>query len=46
MKVYSVDSHRLALLLDRRGKLQQVIRGAVLEELGVPSGQVRLANLL
>ncbi len=46
VQVYSVDSHRLALYLDKRGKLEGIIRGAVLQEMGLPSGHVRLANLV
>lgn len=31
VQIYSVDSHRLALALDRRGMLVQIVRSAVLQ---------------
>lgn len=46
VKVYSVESHRLALALARQRKLAPLVREAVLQELGLQSGNVRLANLL
>ena len=30
-QIYSVESHRLALALDRRGALVQIVRSAVLQ---------------
>lgn len=45
-QVHSVDSHRLALALAARGKLAPLLREAILGELGISSGNVRLANLL
>jgi hypothetical protein len=46
VKVYSVDSHRLALYLDRQGKLEALVRAAVLNAAGLDAGQVRLTNLV
>jgi hypothetical protein len=46
LQVYSVESHRLALALQRQRKLAPLVREAVLQELGLQSGNVRLANLL
>eukprot|EP00878_Enallax_costatus_P005986 GHUV01006278.1.p2 GENE.GHUV01006278.1~~GHUV01006278.1.p2 ORF type:complete len:465 (+),score=146.42 GHUV01006278.1:1741-3135(+) len=46
IKVYGVDSHRLALALARQRKLAPIIREAVLAEMGISSGNVRLVNLL
>ena len=46
-RVYSVDSHRLALALDRQGRLLPLVRGEVLRSLGREDpGQVRLGNLV
>jgi hypothetical protein len=46
LQVYSVESHRLALALQRQRKLAPLVREAVLQELVLQSGNVRLANLL
>jgi hypothetical protein len=47
VRLYSVDSHRLALALDRVGRLVPTLRAAVHGELGLPTPEdVRLANLL
>lgn len=45
MQVHSVDSHRLALSLAGRNKLAPMIREAILSEVGLNSGNVRLSNL-
>jgi hypothetical protein len=46
LQIYSVDSHRLALALDRRGMLVQVVRSAVLQAMGLTNKEaLRLANL-
>lgn len=46
MQIYSVESHRLALALDRRGLLVQIVRSAVLHAMGLSNkDNVRLANL-
>lgn len=45
-QVHSVDSHRLALALAARDKLAPMIREAILSEVGLSSGNVRLTNLL
>ena len=45
-QIYSVDSHRLALALDRRGMLVQIVRSAVLQAMGLLNRDgLRLANL-
>lgn len=46
LQVYSVESHRLALALQRQRKLAPLIREVILGELGLASGNVRLVNLL
>lgn len=46
LQVYGVDSHRLALALARQRKLAPIIREAVLGEMGINSGNVRLVNLV
>ncbi|KAK9918296.1 hypothetical protein WJX75_002936 [Coccomyxa subellipsoidea] len=46
LKVYSVNTHRLAFYLDGSGKLLPLIQGALLQEMGFPSGNIRLHNLL
>lgn len=46
LQVHSVDSHRLALALAGRNKLAPMIREAILSEVGITSGNVRLTNLL
>lgn len=46
LKVYSVSTHRLAYYLDGSGKLLPLIQGALLQEMGFPSGNIRLQNLL
>lgn len=46
VQIYSVESHRLALALDRRGLLVQIVRSAVLHAMGLSNkDNVRLANL-
>ena len=45
-QVHSVDSHRLALALAAREKLAPMLREAILSEVGLSSGNVRLSNLL
>ena len=45
-QIYSVDSHRLALALDSRGMLLQIVRSAVLHAMGLSNkDNLRLANL-
>ena len=45
-QIYSVDSHRLALALDSRGMLLQIVRSAVLHAMGLSNkDSLRLANL-
>ncbi len=44
--VQPVGSHRLALALDKQGKLLPLVQSAVLAELGIKPPPVRLANLL
>ena len=45
-QIYSVESHRLALALDRRGLLVQIVRSAILQAMGLPNkDNMRLANL-
>lgn len=45
-QIYSVESHRLALALDRRGLLVQIVRSAVLQAMGLTNkDNMRLANL-
>lgn len=46
LKVYSVNTHRLAYYLDAAGKLLPLVQASLLREMGLPSGHVRLANLL
>jgi len=46
LKVYSVSTHRLAFYLDGSNKLLPLVRGALLEEMGFPSGNIRLQNLV
>ncbi|BDA46872.1 probable leucine-rich repeat-containing protein 7 at N-terminal half [Coccomyxa sp. Obi] len=46
LKVYSVSTHRLAYYLDGSGKLLPLIQGALLQEMGFPSGNVRLQNFV
>ena len=45
VKIYSVDSHRLALALDRTGRLLTTLRSAILNEMDIPTANVRIANL-
>lgn len=46
LAVYGVDSHRLALALDRRGRLEGLVRSAVLRAQGLAdTGSLRLSNL-
>jgi hypothetical protein len=41
-----VESHRLALALDSRGLLMQIVRSAVLQAMGLSNkDNIRLANL-
>ena len=41
-----MDSHRLALALDSRGMLLQIVRSAVLQAMGLSNkDNLRLANL-
>lgn len=45
-QIYSVESHRLAMALDRRGMLVQIVRSAVLQAMGLTNkDSLRLANL-
>jgi hypothetical protein len=46
VKPYQVDSHRLALVLAGRQQLMPILREAILQEMGLQSGNIRLANLL
>lgn len=46
MQVHSVDSHRLALALAGRNQLAPMLREAILNEVELASGNVRLVNLL
>jgi hypothetical protein len=46
LQVYSVNTHRLAYYLDAQGQLLPLIRACLLQQLGLPSGHVRLGNLL
>ncbi|GBF94601.1 hypothetical protein Rsub_06716 [Raphidocelis subcapitata] len=46
LKAYGVDSHRLALALARGGRLAPLLREAICNEAGLPSRNVRLANML
>ncbi len=46
LQIYSVESHRLALALDSRGLLMQIVRSAVLQAMGLSNkDNIRLANL-
>ena len=45
VQIYSVNSHRLALALDRGEKLLPILRGAILNEMGLSANHVRIANL-
>jgi len=45
VKIYGVDSHRLALALDRSGKLAAIVKAAILNEMGVSGNNLRIANL-
>jgi hypothetical protein len=45
-QVHSLDSHRLALALAARDKLAPILREAILSEVGLSGGNVRLTNLL
>lgn len=45
VQIYSVDSHRLALAMDRSGKLLPTLRSAILNEMGLTdASNVRIAN--
>jgi Leucine-rich repeat (LRR) protein len=47
VKIWGVNSHRLAAVLDRGERLLPLVRSAVLEELGCENkGEVRLVNLV
>lgn len=47
VKIWGVNSHRLAAVLDKREKLVPLVRSAVMEELGCENaGEVRLVNLV
>jgi Leucine-rich repeat (LRR) protein len=43
--LYSLDSHRLAAALDRTGKLLPLLRAAILNEMDLSGGLVRIANM-
>lgn len=45
VKVYGVTSHRLAISLDKSGKLLPMLRAAILHELGLSGKNVRISNL-
>lgn len=45
VKVYGVTSHRLAISLDKSGKLLPMLQAAILQELGLSGKSVRIANL-
>ena len=45
LKVHYVDSHRLAITLNRQNRLLPAIRAAILKEMGLYRAP-RLANLL
>ncbi|KAI8465784.1 MAG: hypothetical protein J3K34DRAFT_78350 [Monoraphidium minutum] len=46
LKAFSHDSHRLALALARGGKLAPLLQEAISNEAGLPSKNVRIANIL
>ncbi len=46
LKVFSCDSHRLAFILDGRGKLVPLLKDAVVSEMGFRTHNVRLHNLV
>ena len=46
LKVYGVSTHRLAAYLDAQGQLLPLIQGCLLQQMGFPSGHIRLVNLL
>ncbi|GIL92310.1 hypothetical protein Vretimale_19518 [Volvox reticuliferus] len=46
VKVFSVESHRLAAALDARGQLVSLVQDAILHQLGSQSRNVRVSNLL
>jgi len=45
VKIYSINSHRLAIALDKTGKLLPLLQSAILNQLGRASTNVRLSNL-
>ncbi|CAD7697524.1 unnamed protein product [Ostreobium quekettii] len=45
-KVFHVDTHRLAIHLENAGRLVPLVLGALAEEVKVPSGTTRAANML
>ena len=46
LKIYSIDSHRLALALDSQGRLLPLVRSTLLGQMGFKSGDVRIQNLV
>ena len=46
LKVYGVSTHRLARYLDSTEQLLPIVRGTLLQEMGFPSGHIRLHNLV
>ena len=46
VKVFSLDSHRLALHLDKQGKLLPIVKDAIAHEMGERTGNIRISNLL
>lgn len=46
VKVYSVNSHRLALALDTTKKLLPLVRSAISNEMGISTKSYRVSNLL
>jgi hypothetical protein len=46
VKAFNHDSHRLALALARSGKLAPLLQEAISNEAGLPSRNVRMANML
>lgn len=45
VKIYGVNSHRLAITLDKGGKLIPLLESTILNQLGIASKNVRLSNL-
>lgn len=46
LQVYGVESHRLALMLDRQGKLLPLVGGVVRGAIGLRASNARLSNLV